>query len=69
MFSEIMGGHFSLNEEDIRLNAVNSRLGGSPGLDVMGGDSCSKGCWFKSQCRILEDIFSDIFIVRIVMFV
>ena len=27
-------------------------LGGSPGLVVMGGDSCSKGYGFKSQRRI-----------------
>ena len=28
-------------------------LGGSPGLEVMGGDSCSKGLGFESQCCIL----------------
>ena len=33
--------------------------GGSHGLVVMGGGSCSKGCGFKSQCCILDrhDIF------------
>ena len=33
--------------------------GGSPGLAVMGGDSCSKGRGFKSRRRILDshDIF------------
>ena len=38
---------------------------------VMGGDSCSEGRGFKSQCRILDghDIFSHIFAVEIVMFV
>ena len=43
----------------------------SPGLVVMGGDSCSEGCGFESQCRILDghDIFSHIFVVKIVMFV
>ena len=34
--------------------------GESPGLVVMGGDSCSEGCGFKSQRCILDgnDIFS-----------
>ena len=46
-------------------------LGGSPGLVVMGGDSCSEGHEFESQHRILDghDIFSHIFVVKIVMFV
>ena len=29
-------------------------LGGSPGLVVVGGDSCPKGCGFESQYRILD---------------
>ena len=32
-------------------------LGGSPGLVVMGGDSCSKGHWFESQRPILDGHF------------
>ena len=46
-------------------------LGGSPGLVVMGGDLCSKGCGFESRHRTLDgyNIFSYIFVVRIVMFV
>jgi len=38
---------------------------------VMGGDSCSEGRGFVSQCHILDghNIFSHIFVVRIVMFV
>ena len=28
--------------------------GGSPGLVVMGGDSCSEGCGFESWYRILD---------------
>ena len=38
---------------------------------VMGGDLCSKGRGFESQRRILDghDIFSHIFVVKIVMFV
>ena len=46
-------------------------LGGSPGLVVMGGDSCSKGHGFKSWQCILDgnNIFTHIFVVRIVMFV
>ena len=37
------------------------RLGGSPGLVVMGDDSCSEGHGFKSRHRILDghlDIFN-----------
>ena len=30
-----------------------SESGGSPGLVVMGGDSCSEGHGFESQCCIL----------------
>ena len=43
-------------------------LGGSPGLVVKGGDSCSKGCGFKPQCRLLDghNIFSHILVIRIV---
>ena len=33
-------------------------LGGIPGLVVMGGDSCSKGCGFESQHWILNGHFS-----------
>ena len=47
-------------------------LGGSPGLVVMGGGSCTEGCEFESQHRILDgdDIFSHCFVVKIVtMFV
>ena len=38
---------------------------------VMGGVSCSEGRGFKSQRHILDghDIFSHIFVVKIVMFV
>ena len=45
--------------------------GWSPGLVVMGGDSCSKGRGFESRRRILDghDIFSHLFVVKIVLFV
>ena len=36
---------------------------------VMGGDSCAEGCGFKSQYRILYGHFSNIFVVKIAMFV
>ena len=42
-------------------------LGGSPGLVVMGGDSCTKGCGFKSCHCILDGHISQIFVVKIVM--
>ena len=49
---------------------INSE-GGSPGLVVMGGDSCSEGRGFQSQRNILDghNSFSHIFVVKIEMFV
>ena len=44
-------------------------MGVSPGLVVMGGDSCSEGRGFKSQDRIPGGHFSHFFAVKIVMFV
>ena len=44
-------------------------MGGSPGLVVMGGDSCSKGREFESRQCILDGYFSHLFAVKIVMFV
>ena len=41
----------------------------TPGLVVIGGDSCSEGCKFESQHHILDGHFSHLFDVRIVMFV
>ena len=43
-------------------------MGGSPGLVVMGGDSCPEGCVFESQHCILDGHFSHKFVVEIVMF-
>ena len=34
---------------------------------VMGGDSCSKGHEFESQCRILNGHFTHLFVVKIVI--
>ena len=42
-------------------------MGGSPGLMVMGGDSCSEGQGFESQHSILDGHFSHKFVVKIVM--
>ena len=44
-------------------------LGRSPGLVVMGGDSCSEGSEFESQHCILDGHFSHFIVVKIVMFV
>ena len=44
-------------------------MGGSPGLVVMEGDSCSEGRGFKSKHYILDGHFSHLFVVEIVMFV
>ena len=42
-------------------------MGASPGLVVMGDDSCLKGHGFESRHRILEGHFSHLFVVEIVM--
>ena len=39
------------------LESENAFLGGSPGLVVMGGNSCSKGREFKSQHHIQDGHF------------
>ena len=44
-------------------------LDGSPDLVGMGGDSCFKDRGFESQHQILEEHFSHLFFVKIVMFV
>ena len=42
-------------------------MGGSLGLEVMGGDSCSKGCEFKSHHHILDgNFFTSVFVVKFV---
>ena len=42
-------------------------MDGSPGLEVMGGDSCSKGREFESWHHKLDEHFSHLFVVKIVM--
>ena len=51
-------------------NVINKcwHRGGSPGLVVMGNDSCSRGYGFKSQSRILDGHFSHCIVVKVVMF-
>ena len=39
--------------------------GGSSGLVVVGGDSFSEGCGFKSQHHILDGHFSHLFVVEL----
>ena len=48
------------------VGASSSLQGGSLGLVVMGGDSCSEGRWFESQHHILDEKFSHLFFVNIV---
>ena len=43
-------------------------LGGSPGLAVMGGDTCSECCGSKSQHCLLDVHFSHLFVVKIAKF-
>ena len=42
---------------------------GSPGLVVMGRDSCSEGRGFESRHHILDGHFSHLFVVKIVLLV
>ena len=44
-------------------------MGGRPGLFLMGWDSESVGCGFEFLHCILDGHFSQIFVVKIVMFV
>ena len=39
--------------------------GGSPGLVVMGRDSCSEGHGFESWHRTLDGLFSHIFVAKL----
>ena len=48
-------------------NNKSSSNGGSPGLVVMGGDSCSKGRECESWQHILDRHFSHLFVVKIVI--
>ena len=42
-----------------------SQKGGSPGLVVMGGDSCSENCGFESPHHILDGHFSHEFAIKL----
>ena len=54
------------NNLPVWFNKLNNfYLGGSPSLVVMGGDSYSEGCRFKSRHRILDGHFSHIFVIQI----
>ena len=46
------------------------KLGGSPSLDVMGGDSCSKGHEFESWHHTYTGwtFFTYVFVVKFVMY-
>ena len=53
------------NKDKVNLNQAK---GGSPGLVVMGGDSCSKGCEFEFRHHILDGhLFTYLFVAKIVM--
>ena len=47
---------------------VVTSLDRSPGLVVMGEDSCSECLGFESQHCILDGHFSHLFVVKLVMF-
>ena len=48
---------------------IKTYKGRSPGLVVMGDDSCSKGCGFELQRSIPDGHFSHWFVVKIVLIV
>ena len=54
-----------LCQNKISMCAANIRYYWSPGLVVTGGDSCYKGCGFKSQLCILDRHFSYLFVLRL----
>ena len=65
-FRNVRSSTFSIK---LSSNQTTGAAGGSPGLVVMGGDSCSKGRGFESQHRLLDGHFSHLFVVIIVKFV
>ena len=52
LFSEAL-----LNSRCWRILQTCVKMGGSPGLVVMGDDSWSRGCGFESLCRIMDAEF------------
>ena len=57
-----------LKDESLKLHFVFTKkqylMGWSPGLVVMGGDSCSKDREFESLHCILDGYFSRLFVVK-----
>ena len=62
-----MGGHCAIYTAVQLLILI--ILGWSPGLEVVGGGSCSECCGFESQHHIPDGHFAHLFVVKIVMFV
>ena len=60
-------GSLHQNNAVIITMVSSDNLGGSPGLVVMGGDSCPIGSLIESWHCILDGHFSHIFVVKIVM--
>ena len=56
-----------MEHEDLTV-LINQGLDGNPGLVVMGGDSCLRGCEFESHTGYYVDIFSHYVVAKIVMF-
>ena len=58
----------STSELDFTMHKQFMALGGRPGLVVMGGGSCSKGCEFESRHHIQDGhFFTYLFVVNFVM--
>ena len=52
-----------------RTSKIGAQTTVTPGLIVMGGDSCSEGRGLESQQCLLDGHFSHIFAEKIIMFV
>ena len=67
----VMGGDSCFEGRGFESHFLAKHLNKSPGLVVMGGDLCFEGCGFEFRSRELDghNIFSQIFVVRILMVV
>ena len=61
--------HYGFSMTVFKGKAKLGNRGRSPGLVVIGGDSCSNGRESESRHRILDGHFSHLLVVRIVMIV
>ena len=55
---EVLIKYLSIERHLLIHNQQKGFVGGSPGLVVIGGDSCTERCGFESQHRILDGHFA-----------